>query len=253
MRRCLSALAVLVLFAAGCAHRPLTEAERLGLLPLDMVAIPGGTFLMGDVVEGESEDAMPVHAVTLPDYRLGRYEVTFAQYDAFATATGRPLPPDDGHGRDDRAVVHVTWDDATAFCSLYGYRLPTETEWEFAAREGGKPLRYAGVNDPDSLHVLGRVSVEVEARSFPVGRYRPNALGLYDLSGNVMEWIGAYYQFYPEPGTEPIWHDLEALAMRIHRGGSFSQDARLARTFHRSGTLRDLSADDLGFRCAADA
>ena len=206
---------------------------------------------MGDVFEGDDPDATPAHAVTLPDFRIGRYEVTYDQYDAFAEATGRPLPPDDGFGRGRRAVNHVTWDDAVAFCSIYGYRLPTETEWEYTAREGGQRIRFAGTNDPDSLRYYGRIDVEVERHALDVGLFRPNALGLYDMTGNVMEWVGAYYQFYPEPGTEPVMHDLDALAMRIHRGGSFGQTALLAPTFHRSGTLRDLSADDLGFRCAA--
>jgi len=237
---------------AACAPRPVTEAERLGLPALDMVRVEGGAFRMGDVFEGTHEDATPVHAVTLPAFLLGRYEVTYDEYDAFARAAGRSLPPDDGHGRGRRAVAYVSWDDAVAFCAVYGFRLPTEAEWEYAAREGGRALRYAGTNDPDSLRHYGRVEAEVERHSFPVGLYRPNALGLHDMTGNVMEWVGDYYPFYPEPGAEPVLQDT-ALAMRVHRGGSFAQKASLAPTFHRAGTMRDLASDDLGFRCAAGA
>ncbi|HLT46748.1 MAG TPA: SUMF1/EgtB/PvdO family nonheme iron enzyme [Rubricoccaceae bacterium] len=250
MRKPAVLLLALIAFGA-CAPRPVTLAEALGLPPLEMVAVAGGAFEMGDVFEGADEDATPVHAVTVGDFRLGRFEVTAEAFAAFARAAGRtsvealdgePLP-----------ATGVTWDDAVAFCAAYGYRLPTEAEWEYAAREGGRPIRYAGTSDPDSLRLFAWVADDTASGPYPAGRKRPNALGLYDMSGNVAEWVGAFYQFYPAPGAEPERHDMEALAMRIARGGSIYQEPDFAQTFRRMGTLRDLAASDLGFRCAADA
>ncbi|NNF57174.1 MAG: SUMF1/EgtB/PvdO family nonheme iron enzyme [Rhodothermaceae bacterium] len=219
-----------------------------------MVAIEGGRFDVGDVFERTDPDATPVHPATVGDFFLGRYEVTYDQYDAFAAATGRPLPSDDEvEERGRRAVAYVTWDDALAFCAAYGYRLPTETEWEFAARERGQARRYPGFEDVSDVPRYGWVGLNDAPASFPVGMKEPNALGLYDLSGNVYEWIGAFYQFYPEPGVEPEWHDMAVLNMRLIRGGSFRQEADLAQTFRRAGTLRDVAAEDIGFRCAASA
>ena len=147
----------------------------------------------------------------------------------------------------------MTWDDAVAFCDAYGYRLPTEAEWEYAARDGGRAVRYAGTSDPDSLRLFAWVDDVTAPGPHPGRLKRPNALGLYDMSGNVAEWVGAFYQFYPEPGAAPDRHDMARLNMRIARGGSVYQSPDFAQTFRRMASLRDLAASDLGFRCAADA
>ena len=249
------AIVLFPLLALGaCAPRPVTLAEQLGLAPLEIIAVEGGPFTMGDVIEGDDEDATPVHPVAVADFRIGRTEVTAQHYERFAEASGRPYTPH----REDAEVapypaVHVTWDDAVAFCAAYGYRLPTEAEWEYAAREGGRALRFAGASDPDSLRHFAWVDDVTVPGPFPVGQKRPNALGLYDLSGNAAEWVGAFYQFYPEPGAEPEWHDMEQFGMRIARGGSVYQEPDFAQTFRRMASLRDLAASDLGFRCAANA
>lgn len=202
---------------------------------------------MGDFVEGTNEDAIPVHEVTVAAFRLARTETTYAQYDAFAAATGRPLPDDNGYGRGARAVVNVSWYDAAAFCAHHGMRLPTEAEWEYAARSGGKNERYAG---GDSLDAVARYLKNSVMHAFPAGSKQPNGLGLLDMSGNVFEWIGAYYEAYPMPGKAPIFKDLDTSGMRILRGGSFKSDPPLHQTYWRSGTLADVTSDTIGFRCA---
>lgn len=204
---------------------------------------------MGDVFDHENTDAIPVHDVMLATYEIARYETTYAQYDTFATETGRPLPEDDGHGRGNRAVVHVSWQDAFDFCDHYGFRLPSEAEWEYAARSGGQHHRIAG---SDSLEAADRYARHIDnsvLHAFNVGTKLPNQLGLYDMSGNVFEWIGDYYEFYPEPGIEPVYKELDESGIRIIRGGSFKQGTGILQTFWRSGTLADVKSDAIGFRC----
>jgi len=217
-----------------------------------MIAVEGGSFEMGDVFERADDDATPVHPVAVAGFRIGREEVSAAHYAAFARATGRPYEPYDERPPLPPAVG-MTWDDAVAFCAAYGYRLPTEAEWEYAARDGGRAVRYAGTSDPDSLRPFAWVDDVTAPGPHPGRLKRPNALGLYDMSGNVAEWVGAFYQFYPAPGTAPDWHDMDLLNMRIARGGSVYQPPDFAQTFRRMASLRDLAASDLGFRCAADA
>ncbi|MEZ4699346.1 MAG: SUMF1/EgtB/PvdO family nonheme iron enzyme [Rhodothermales bacterium] len=242
MMRIATTLALAMLLA-GCA----TLRHRKPSMPLDFVRIPAGEFRMGDIFEGENEDAIPVHTVAVDAFELARVETTYAQYDAFAAATDRPLPDDAGYGRGLRAVVNVSWYDARDFCAYYGYRLPTEAEWEYAARGGGLPRRFAGA---DSVDGVGRWLKNSVMHSFPAGSKMPNELGLLDMSGNVYEWIGAYYEAYPDSGQSPVFKDLDQFAMRILRGGSFKSEARLTQTFWRSGTLADVTSDNIGFRCA---
>lgn len=204
---------------------------------------------MGDIYKGRNSDALPVHSVTLPDFEIGKYEVTYRQYDAFARRTGRTLPPADSLGRGNRAVVYVDWKNAGAFCRFHGWRLPTEQEWEYAARSGGKKVKFAGTNSIDSLHIYAFIKSNSAPHSFQVGLKKPNAAGLYDMSGNVLEWIGAYYQFYPEEGEKPKWNDMGQPGVRILRGGSFREPANIATTYWRVGMLMDARAHDVGFRC----
>lgn len=204
---------------------------------------------MGDIYGDDNPDATPVHTVTLPDFRIGKFEVTYEEFDAFARRTNRSLPRADPLDRGRRAVVYVNWDEAKAFCEFHGWRLPTEHEWEYAARSGGQKARFAGTNDIDSLNHYARTTGNSMHRSFPVGTKKPNAIGLYDMSGNVYEWIGDYYQFYPEKGKDPKWDDLEKRKIRIIRGASFKMNKVYAATYWRAGMLKSAKEYDLGFRC----
>lgn len=243
-----TSLIVLLLFVALQSCFFLKKSNKI--YAPEMVYVPAGTFLMGDVFERENTDALPVHIVEVSAFYIGRYEITFEQYDAFAQATGRPLPDDRGFGRGNRSVSRVTWDDALAFCRSLGYRLPTEEEWEYAARSGGKEEIIAGTADVDSIGHYAVSSIADFNFSLPGGTRRPNGLGLYDMSGNLFEWIGDFYQFYSMPDK---MHDQKADAIRILRGGSFTERNSTQRTYWRVGTLRDVVANDIGFRCVADA
>ena len=213
----------------------------------EMVLIEGGVFEFGDVFENKNTDALPTHSVEISTFYIGKYEVTFTQYDAFALSTGRELPSDQNFGRGERAVVNVTWDDALEFCKSLGYRLPSEKEWEYAARSGGKAQLYSGTSNVDSLRYYAITRNDNINFSYKIGSRKPNESGLYDMSGNVFEWVDEFYQFYSIPDQ---LHDHKNDAIRIIRGGSFGEEMSTTRTYWRTGTLRDVKATDIGFRCA---
>lgn len=219
-----------------------------------MVPIPAGEFTIGDVFFGENSDALPTHRVSMARFLLMDREVSFAQFDAFARRAKIPIPDDEGRGRGDRAVVQVTWQEADAFCRAYGLRLPTEQEWEYAARAGGHPDLIAGSvsDEPDSLNRYSRNRAISTPYSIASGTKAPNRLGLHDMSGNVFEWIGPYYQFYRASVDSVEWVDLDVNSMRVIRGGSFREDSRTLHTYWRVAVLSDTRDDDIGFRCAGD-
>jgi len=231
---------------AGCS---LFRSASKSIPKPKMVLIKGGTFTMGDIYGDGNTDAQPTHRVTLNDFKIGKYEVTYNEYDAFARRTGRELPYADSLQRGNRAVAHVNWQDAQSFCKYHGWRLPTEQEWEYAARGGGKKMRFAGTNNIDSLNLYARTHDNSAPFSFTVGTKKPNSAGLYDMSGNVFEWIGGYYQFYPKNGNAPEWDNLDQRSIRILRGGSFKESKHIAATYWRVGMLKDAEEYDMGFRC----
>jgi len=240
---------LILLFFSGCALFKSSIHDEL--LPMEMTEVPGGAFLMGDIFNEENEDAIPIHEVTLPDFEIGTYEVTYEQYDAFAKATERELPKDDGRGRGRRAVVNIDWFDAREFCRAYGYDLPTEQQWEYAARSGGKEQVVAGTNDSSEFEDYARFSGNSGTFSFWVGSKKPNDLGLYDMSGNVAEWIGEWYSFYKAESDSIEYYPLEERDMRVIRGGSFRHPVHISHTYYRVGFLADSKSSNVGFRCAS--
>ncbi len=237
-------LVVIFLFAcAGCR----TLKNDFPFAKPEMVRVKGGTFLMGDVIDSTNTDALPIHSIYLGDFYIGRYEVTFAEYDNYALHVGRDLPQFDRHGRGNRAVVRVDWQQARDFCRFFGWRLPTENEWEYAARARGLKQRFAGTDHPDSLSIFAHTKENTQPHSQPVGTKKPNQIGLFDMSGNVYEWIGSYYQFYENPKE---LHDFENNDIRIIRGGSFASWLNTSKVYWRVGVLGDAQSYEIGFRCA---
>ncbi|WP_297526596.1 SUMF1/EgtB/PvdO family nonheme iron enzyme, partial [Thiohalobacter sp.] len=226
-------------------------------LPMpEMIEIRGGEFEMGSGSNSLEFDERPRHKVKVPDFAMGRYEVTFEEYDAFARATGRKLPADEGWGRGQRPVINVTWDDAVAYTRWLSeqtghvYRLPTEAEWEYAAGRGARTLYWWGNSlGENRANCFNCGSVWDASKTAPVGSFDANDFGLHDVSGNVSEWIqDCYHPSYegaPDDGS--AW--LEAgCSRRVVRGGGFNSPANTLRLTKRGQQHAGTRLSDLGFR-----
>jgi formylglycine-generating enzyme required for sulfatase activity/serine/threonine protein kinase len=227
----------------------------------ELVVIPAGTFRMGDLSGGVSADEKPVHSVTVKSFALGKTEVTFAEYDVFARATNRPLPKDQGWGRGSRPVIHVNWKDATAYSAWLSkktgksYRLPSESEWEYAAR-AGSTTKYSWGNDIGRNNAVcsGCGSQWDGKQTAPVGSFKANDFGLLDMHGNVIEWPqdcwNESYAGAPSDGSAWTRGNCDR---RVLRGGSWVSspgDLRSAgRIWTTSASFRD---SWVGFRVAQD-
>ncbi len=224
-----------------------------------LVVLPGGVFRMGHNSLGGS-DSGPERDVRVAPFLIGAYEVTFQQYDRFARATGRRLPDDFGWGRGDRPVVAVAWSDAQAYVDWLTrqadkrYRLASEAEWEFAARAGVHASYPWGFRMESGRAACFDCGSRWDNRSAaPVGSFPPNAFGLYDLAGNVLEWVADCYA----PGYDGAPNDGSPrverhCTYRVARGGAFNRPASSIRTHARTRFLPDTRLNNLGFRVARE-
>ena len=211
----------------------------------EMVLIEGDAFLMGSDPNVDSyaqKDEQPQHEVTIERFYIGKYPVTFAEYAVFAQITGRQQPDDQGWGRDRRPVINVSWKDATAYCDWLSeqtgksYSLPSEAEWEHAARAGTRSRWYWGDNVEkagDHAWFYGNS----DSRTQPVGGKQPNDFGQYDMAGNVWEWIqDCWHEDYkdaPDDGRAWLKEDGGDCEHRVVRGGSWFSIADLLRSASR--------------------
>jgi len=242
------------------------RAESLGmgisLLEPEMILIPAGDFLMGSDPAKDKDaqdDEQPQHTLHLPDYYIARTPITNAQYAAFVKATDLELPEHWKRGtpprdKEDHPVVNVSWYDAVAYCDwlaeLTGkpYRLPTEAEWEKAAR-GTDGRIYPWGDEWDSERCNSWEGGK--QGTTPAGAY-PNSAspyGLLDMAGNVWEWCSSLYKPYPyDPGDGR--ENLEGEGYRALRGGSWGDAQVLARCAYRRRPHPDYWRGYVGFRCA---
>ncbi len=210
-----------------------------------MILIPGGDFIMGSD-DGDPDEAPP-HAVSVAPFYMDITEVTNDEFAAFMQATGYQAPAVQ-LGEGNHPVSRVTWDDATAYCTWAGKRLPTEAEWEFAAR-GTDGRAFPWGNDWDASKCNGR---ETGIRSTTaVGSFGAGAspFGVLDMAGNVREWTAGWYQAYPGSSFYSQFFNV----FRVHRGGGWFDDAENLRAANRNGGPPESANDDLGFRCVQDA
>jgi formylglycine-generating enzyme required for sulfatase activity len=231
----------------------------------EMVSISRGEFRMGDIQGSGSAYERPVHSVRIPrPFAIGRYEVTFDEYDMFARLTGRALPADEGWGRGRRPVINVSWKGAVAYAKwLSGqtgkrYRLPTEAEWEYAARAGTETTYWWGDEvGKNRANCEGCGSEWDNKQTALVGSFAPNPWGLHDTVGNVWEWVqDCWHEGYasaPEDGSMP-WETQagDGCTRRVVRGGSWYFEPRYVRSAARSRYLPDYRLSYLGFRLARD-
>lgn len=237
--------------AAVAADLPKTLAR----LQDNMVEISGGRFRRGDSIGDGERFESPPQTVSVETFRIGKYAVTFAEYDSFALDTGRPLADDSGFGRDNRPVINVSWHDAQAFIAWLKektgghYRLPSETEWEYACRAGASDDRYCGSSEID---IVAWHAGNSDGRTQPVGLKQPNAFGLHDMSGNAFEWTEdcwhPSYHGAPADGS-PWMHDC-AGDLRVVRGGSWYLRGWLRASFRLGVAADHRPGGALGFRLA---
>ncbi|MET0070045.1 MAG: formylglycine-generating enzyme family protein [Candidatus Thiodiazotropha sp.] len=235
----------------------------------EMVLIPAGEFIMGSDSDTDSDaysEELPQHRVVIKSFYLGQYTVTFAEYAAFANTTKRELPGDEGWGRDRRPVINVSWVDAVAYADWLSqqtgrrYRLPSEAEWEYAAR-AGSTTRYSWGNDIDQDGKLrancdGCGSQWDDKQTAPVGCFKPNTFGLYDMSGNVSEWVQDCWHsdYLKAPSDGSAWLENNKIDhdRRVLRGGSWnSKPGRLCSAYRDWGYAASRNKT-LGFRIAQD-
>jgi formylglycine-generating enzyme required for sulfatase activity len=252
--------------------------------PPNLARIPAGEFLMG--AADAADDERPVHRVHVGEFFIGRFPVTCDEYARFVRATGYPAPAVRGlplitaggrdvifkelaqpyvwshneppAGRGSHPAVLVSYEDAAAYCRwlseslLRVFRLPTEAEWEKAARGGAEGQRYPwGVDiDPSRCNFLIDPSTKAQRGTRPTGTYPPNAYGLYDMAGNVWEWVADWYgaDYYaisePQDPAGPTGGQ-----MRIVRGGAWvNDDVTMLRCAYRHKVPPDTYAYSIGFR-----
>lgn len=219
-----------------------------------MVLVAGGNFIMGSL-DGEPDEAPP-RTLSLPDFYIDRHEVTHEQYARFLTATRRKAPIDWAGGQMPpklarHPVVNVTWDDAAAYAKWAGKRLPTEAEWEKAARGAD------GRTHPWGNSSAGRKSAsgsDGRERLHPVGSFPDDTApcGAMDMVGNAWEWTADWYAAYP--GNEGIEIEYGKKYRVIRGGGAIDYYGAIAskRCADRARSVPYAAYDGLGFRCAAD-
>jgi len=217
----------------------------------EMVVIPAGTFRMGDVQGSGYPNEQPVHEVSVESFAMGRYPVTFEEYDKFAEATGREKPDDMGWGRGRRPVINISWYDALAYTEWLSqqtgehYYLPTEAEWEYAAKAGTETNYWWGNEITKRDANYG----EKERMTTIVGSYAPNPFGLYDTVGNVWEWTGSEYE-EKYNGKELVCVDKDKEGLRVQRGGAWYYEAEDVRVAYRARPEPSYWSFGGGFRLA---
>jgi len=284
---------------AEAEKRQKEAAEKARAEPVDMLLINGGSFDMGDTFGDGENSEKPVHKVSVGDFYLGKYAVTVAQFKTFIEDSRYQTDADkagssylwdekksewvetkgvnwrcdvNGKVRPEseyrHPVIHVSWHDAAEYCKWlsrqtgHTYRLPTEAEWEYAAREGGKKVRFGNgkdIADPKEINFDGSKAYkkdyslvgEYRQKTVPVDAFSPNALGLYQMSGNVWEWCEDWWHdnYKGAPADGSAWLS-PAGSNRVVRGGSwfnYPQNVRAANRFNDAPGIR---SDNIGFRLA---
>ena len=231
-----------------------------------MVLIPEGEFFMGDPGEDDIHyDENPLHKVYLDEFWIDCYEVTNRLYKRFVDEIGYPFPHVDADwaapynwengsfppGRADHPVVLVSWEDAVAYAEWAGKRLPTESEWEKAARGGLVKKQYPWGDHIDETYANYFTSILSKKEMKPIGSLLPNSFGMYDIAGNVWEWCADWYgktSYRTSPYKNP--QGPEEGLYRVFRGGSWINSKEFLRCSERARNIPTHRSHIIGFRCA---
>jgi formylglycine-generating enzyme required for sulfatase activity len=256
----------------GINHKGYTDAIPGTEVKFDMVPIPGGTYLMGSPAgeKGRREDEGPQHPVTIRPFWMGKFEVSWDEFDAYwkeeepkegevkkdpkkdPDAITRPTPPyaDEtfGHGREGYPVLCITHHTCMEYCRWLSkktgklYRLPTEAEWEWACR-AGTTTAYSYGDDPEKLDDYAWFKANSEGTTKPCGKKKPNAWGLYDMHGSIAEWCidhyqKDYYSTFPlnKATLSPVLLPTETRFAHVARGGSWADQPVECRSAARRGS-----------------
>lgn len=234
---------------------------HIGKNPSPMILIPAGKFTMGS--DTRLSDEGPKHTVNLRSYWIDKYEVTNLQYQQFIEATGRHSPQHFQNrtfpkGKVDHPVTYVSWHDAKEYCQWAGKRLPTDEEWEKAARgTDGRTFPWGDEFDESRANTPVRWgSLNQEGDTSPVGAFKSGVspYGLYDMAGNVWEWTDSWYRQYPgnKHGSENYGEKYKTLKGGSWWDCSFYQCGISAPVFNRSFFDPQTKNSSFGFRCAKD-
>jgi formylglycine-generating enzyme required for sulfatase activity len=252
----------------------ITVSEPRNIMEIEWIPVSGGTFDMGDVWGDGDDDEVPVHSVTLNNFELSKFEITNSQYAKFLFEYGsediktgeyagqKMIYQIDYWGEekldgvwiptaDHYAVpsIGVTWYGAFEFCRYYGYRLPTEAEWEYAARSGGMEEKWAGTNNENEVGLYAWY-LDNHGTIIPiVGVKKPNSLGLYDMSGGVYEWCLDWYGYYSGDVQNNPTGPTDG-ALRVMRSGAWQWPAKESRCANRLPYGPANYGSDIGFRPA---
>ncbi len=221
-----------------------------------MTRLPAASYQMGSAGNSLNFAETPRHEVKLKAFAIGSYEVSFDDYDRFASASGRGLPGDHGWGRDNRPVINISWDDAVAYTRWlseqtgHRYRLPSEAEWEYAAAAGTSTFYAWGNNGGENHAVCFNCGSRWDARqTAPVGSFAANAFGLYDMAGNVLEWVAdcRHDSYQDASGDGGVWAGGDC-ARHMARGGAYDSPVDNLRTQSRPYFATGTRLNNLGLR-----
>ena len=250
---------IVVSLNLGCASKapfvidPTTSIGKDPTTGIEMVYVKGGCYQMGDTSGAGGPEEKPVHEVCVDDFYMGKYEVTQGQWKSVM----RNNPSYFASCGDNCPVDSVSWNDAQDFIRRLNsrsgegkYRLPTEAEWEFAARSGGKRERYSGGDVLTDVAWFSEIGGDIiNRRTIPVGKKKQNGLGIYDMSGNVWEWTNDWYgsdYYSSSPPKNPTGPDSGD--RRVLRGGSWLNGAFDLRTTYRNFLTPNYRSHAIGFR-----
>jgi formylglycine-generating enzyme required for sulfatase activity len=249
---------LLGLMTGGVQAAGATPDRTAVLASIELVDIEGGRFLMGTEARPGEQQGYPPHTVRIARFKLEKTLVTFDQYDAFARATGRPLAQDEGWGRGDRPVININRSEMFAFIEWLNagghrrFRLPTEAEYEYAARAGTTtPYFWRDGAISDYANTASNTGRDVFPYTSPVGSFLPNAWGLLDIIGNVWEMTQdcRHANFVGAPANGAAWMGSPCDSF-IVRGGWYRSVTRGVQVTSRSAASASFRSTGLGFRLA---